>query len=117
MATGKRFWLTLLAPAPDRTDGVDDVARRQASRGSCDCLSGGKTADAPDNLPAGIEDRWASGAMDGAIHTATAEQGRVGGVHDGIGLLASDVARAEDHQIAIAHCRSEEHTSELQSLR
>src|ERR1035438_10046924 len=74
MATGKRFWLTLPAAAPDRTDGVDDVARRQASRGSCDCLSGGKTADAPDNLPASLEDGWPSCAMDGAIHTAAARR-------------------------------------------
>src|ERR1035437_2060756 len=103
MAARKRFRLTLLAAAPDRTDGVDDVARRRTSRGSCDCLSRGKTADATDNLPASIEDRRPSCTMNGAIHTAAAEQGRVGCVHDGVGPLASYVARAEDHQIAIAH--------------
>src|ERR1017187_8226809 len=70
MAAGKRFRLTLLAAAPDRTDGVDDVARRQVSRGSCDCLSGGKTADAPYNLPASLEDRRPSCAMRSEEHTS-----------------------------------------------
>src|ERR1035441_5211348 len=94
MATGQRFRLTLLAAAPERADSVDDVARRQASGGSCHCLSGGKTADALDNLAASLEDGRPSGAMNSAVHTSAAQQGRVGGVH-----------------------RSEEHTSELQSLR
>src|ERR1019366_7313896 len=103
MATGQRFRLTLLAAAPERADGMDDVARRQASGGCCDCLSGGKAANAIHNLPAGLQDRRPSCAMDGPVHTTSAEQGRVGGVHDGVGLFAGDVAGTEDHENAVPH--------------
>ncbi len=55
------------------------------------------------NLPASLEDGRPSCAMDGAIHATTTEQGRVGGVHDGVGLLAGYVARTDDHKNAIIH--------------
>ncbi len=39
--------------------------------------------------------------MDGAVHSASAQQGRVGRVDDGVGGLLGDVARPEEDQCAI----------------
>src|ERR1017187_2676621 len=41
--------------------------------------------------------------MNGAVHTPAAQQGRVGGVHDGIGLLARDVTGTRDRENAVPH--------------
>ncbi len=101
MATGKRLRLTVLAAIPERADGVDDVACPQASRGCGDGLSGGKTANASNNLAASLKDGGTAHAMDGEIHATPSEQGRIGGVYDGVGLLAGNVARTEDHKNAV----------------
>ena len=50
---------------------------------------------------AGLEDRRASGAMNSAVHAATTQQRRVGGIHNGIGLLASNVGGTRDRQSPI----------------
>ncbi len=45
--------------------------------------------------------------MDCAVHTASAQQRGVGRIHDGVGLLARDIARARDHQAAFTQCDSQ----------
>jgi hypothetical protein len=79
--------------APDRTYGVDDVFRGQVSRWGGDCAAGRQTPLAGDDLSAGLQNRGTSGAMDGAVNAASAEEGRVSGIHDGVASDARDVAR------------------------
>src|SRR5271157_5190807 len=101
MAARQRLRFAAVTTAPDRADGVNDVLRAQPpSRGGY-CLSRGKPSDARDNLFTGFQNLRASGAMDCAVHASATEQRRVGGVHNGVGLLARDVARARYHQDAL----------------
>src|SRR6266699_917814 len=83
---------------PDRADGVDDPFGRQFVALGDSCLA----SRAPAQLSAFLEQLWAGGAMDGAIHPAAAEQGRVGGVDNCIHLLMGDVTF--DNQDAIRNC-------------
>ncbi len=39
-----------------------------------------------------LEQRRSCGSVDGAVHALTAEERVVGGVHDGVDILLSDVA-------------------------
>src|SRR5271165_3428643 len=107
MATGQRLGFATVTPAPERADGVNDILRDQPAGGRGNRLSRGKATDAPNNLFAGFENRGASGAMDCAVHTSSAQQRRVGGVHDGVGLLASDISRACDQEDAAAEIDSQ----------
>ena len=94
MATREGLGFVVKPTAPDRTDGVDDVFRRHSSRWSGNCVACRQSTLAGDDLFAGLQNRGASGAMDGAVNAASAEEGRVGGIHDGVASLAGDVARA-----------------------
>ena len=78
----------LLAAVPDRPDRVDHVAGRQPARGR----RLGIAHAAPAEQPALLEDRRAAGAVDRAVHAATAEQRAVGRVDDGVHLDRRDVA-------------------------
>ncbi len=94
MAAGQGFRFSLPAAAPNRADGVNDILGGQsASRGS-DSLAGGKASLLRDDGFAGIKNRWASCAMDSAIDAATAHEGGVRGVHDGVASFTGDVARS-----------------------
>ena len=44
--------------------------------------------------------------MDGAVNAATAEQRGVGSIHDGIGLLASDVTGTGDDKDTLVQLNS-----------
>ena len=89
------------AAAPDWPDGVNDVLRRQSTCGSSNGLACRKPSLARDDRLAGFENRRAPGAMDGAVHAATAHQGRVRGIHDGVAGFAGDVARTRDDEQAV----------------
>ena len=81
--------------AVDRADGVDDVPGAQLAAAGDLGVPGGAAAEAA----ALREDRWAAGAVDGAVDTPAAEQRRVGGVDDRIRVLPCDVAA---HQLDTA---------------
>src|SRR4029079_9988360 len=76
------------AAAPDRTDGVDHVTGGETKARGDARVARRAAAD----LPAGLEQLAARGAMDGAVHAAAAEQRRVGGVDDRVDVLLRDVA-------------------------
>jgi hypothetical protein len=80
--------LVVCASAPDRTNGVDHIAGGQAEA-RCDLRLPGL---APAKPGAGRAELRPRGAMDGAIDPATAKQGFVGGIHDGINVEGGDVA-------------------------
>ena len=80
--------LVILTSAPDRTDGMDYMAGRQAVALCNPRLPRGTPTDSPalgDELRTG-------GAMDCTIDTAATKQTRVRGVDDGVDRLAREVA-------------------------
>ena len=76
---------------PDR---VNHVFCSQPSCGSGNRLARRQPALAGDDCSARLKNRRTSGAMDGAIHTASSHERRVRGIDDGIAGFARDVARA-----------------------
>src|ERR1035438_5422242 len=108
MATGQGFRFALLAAAPNWTDGVNNILRRQAARGSGDGLASRQAPLTRDDGFAGFEDRWPSCAMDSAVNAATTHEGRVRGIHDGIAGFAGDVALSGDDQRTLRRERDTE---------
>jgi len=84
----EQFILAVLAVAPDRADGVNDPSGREFVAFGDFGLAGGATAE----RAAFHQQFRPGGAMNGAVHAATAEQRRVGGVHNRIHALLRDVA-------------------------
>jgi hypothetical protein len=91
VAGAQHLRLALAAALPHRTDGVDDVPRRQPSRGR-GLRPPGLAAAEP---PALLEDRRPAGAVDRSVDAAAAEQRAVRGVHDRVRRDLRDVA---DHR-------------------
>ena len=104
VAGRQHFSLAVAAIAVDRADGVKDVFRGKASRARHHRLAGGAGAD---RSPDGVQlshDLRAAGAMDSAIHAASAGQRRIGGINDGVRRHPCDVALLEnDLPSASAH--------------
>lgn len=75
---------------------MNDVARSQISTGSSDSMSSWERRVRLPILFAGVEDRGASSAVDGAVDTTTAHQRGVRGIDDSVGVLAGDVADEEE---------------------
>ena len=96
MATGQRLGFAVFASTPERTHSVDYMFCSKPASRSGHSLSGRKPADARNNFPAGIQNRRATGAMDGAVHTSSPKQRGVRRVHNGIGVLASNIAGTGD---------------------
>src|SRR5690606_7802492 len=79
---------------PVRAHGVDDPPRREVVPGGGHRL--------PDRQPVGqlgapqlhalLEQPWTGGAVDRAVDPAPTQEGGVGGVDDGVDVLAGDVA-------------------------
>jgi hypothetical protein len=88
VAGGEEPVLAPLASAPDRTDGVNHVTRRQAEARR----DLGISRLAAAKLDTGRAEFRPCSAMDRAVDPATAEQSPVGGVDDGIDLEPGDVA-------------------------
>ena len=101
MATRQRFGLALTAAAPNWSNGVDHILRSQSPSRGGNGTARRQSTLAGDDLFARCENRRASRAMDGAVHAASAHEGRVRGVDDGIADLARDVARTLDDQHAV----------------
>jgi len=80
-----------ITTAIDRADCMNDVFGGQPSSFGDYRLPGRQAPDLADDFPALGKDRGAPGAMDGTIHSATAKQRRIGGIHDGVGGFFGDV--------------------------
>ena len=97
MTGGQELLLARAAAAPDRPDGVQDVTGGQVTSAGRLHVAG----VAPAELAALVENRRPTRAVDRAVDAATAEQRRVGRVHDGVDVLLGDVAEDEfDHAYA-----------------
>ena len=88
-----------MTTVPDRSNGVDDVLRRQPITASQARIAGCATAEGR-TLCQQLASR---GSMDCAIHPATAEQGLVGCVNNRIDLLQGNVAL---HRLNLQHALS-----------
>src|ERR1700722_13603564 len=93
MTAGQGFGFAAFAVFVDWTDGVDDEFGREASAVGDDGAAGSEAADFCDDGFALGEDGWAACAVNGAVHPSSAEEGRVGGVDDGVGGFFGDVGR------------------------
>jgi hypothetical protein len=91
VAGAEQLRLVGVSAAPDRADGMDDVAGRQVP--ACRRLRVARLAAA--EATALLEDRRAAGAVDRAVDATAAEQCRVGRVHDRVDLLLREVADDE----------------------
>ena len=91
VARREQLGLAESAAAPHRADRVDHPARGQPEPGRGLRLAGPATAQ-----PAAVLDELRPGrTVDRSVDTSTAEQRRVGGVDDGVDVLAGDVAAHE----------------------
>ena len=79
--------LVVVAVPPDRPDGVDDVARRQAEAGRHHGMAGRTRARSPGS---GRQLRPGR-SMDRPVDAATTRQGAVRGVDDGVDIQGRDV--------------------------
>ena len=87
MARGKRLGFLVGAAPPDRADGVDHMPGRQTVAGGRLCLSRAAAAE-----PAAFRGQLRpGGSVDRAVDAAAAEQRAVGGIHDRVDCLSSDV--------------------------
>ena len=85
------------AAANDRADSVDYIFGGKISSRGDNRLTGRQTLRKAGlaQLAALFEDARAAAAMDGPVHPASAEQGVIGGVDDGVYLLRGDVAHQD----------------------
>ena len=88
------FSLAVLAAAINRTHRVNDVFCGKLSAGSDHGLSSGQRSNPADDLAAFGQDRRASCTMNRAIHSASAQQGRIRGIHNRVGGFFGDIGRA-----------------------
>src|SRR5262249_20677762 len=101
MTTCKLFRLAGFSIPINRSDGVDHVSGGEASAGCDDGLSGWQTADLFHNLFASSEYRWSTRTMNCTVHAASAQQGRVRGVHDGVCSFGGNVGGAAEFDLFI----------------
>jgi hypothetical protein len=93
VATGEKFVFIRQPPLPDRAHGMDDESGGQIITLGEFCRSGRTAAQ-----PAAFLDKLRTGGtVDGTIDTAPAQQGRVGGIDDGIESKNGDVANDDAH--------------------
>ncbi len=101
MAAGQSFRFAAVTTVPERAHCMDDVPRAELPSGGGYSLSCGKMADARNNLLASFQNLRTSSTMDCAVHASSAEQRRVGSIHNGISLLPRDVSWASYHEKAV----------------
>ena len=89
IAGGQKVGFAMVSAAPYWPNGVEDPSGREAeARGGF-----GVSGVAAVQFAAGGEQFWAGCAVNGAVHSAAAQQGGVGGVDDGVNREAGDVSR------------------------
>ncbi len=96
IAGGEELGFAVVAVVPYGTHRVDDVFRRQAVTFGDLGLARFATAEGH----AFFQQGGAGGSMDGAVDAASAEQGFVGGVYDGVHLEACEVTLGDGDFIA-----------------
>ena len=87
VAAGKQFRLMIIAAAPDRPDGMDDMAGGQVIA-SGDFRLAGMTAL---ELPALCKESRSGGTVNGPVNTAAPEQRAVRGIDNGIHPEGCDI--------------------------
>lgn len=105
MVRGGEQFRVLGMAAVDGTNGMDDEA-------GLELVAAGEAGLARGASPQGAalgQQLGAGGAMDGAIHAASAQERAVGGVHQGVHFLGDDVALEQLHLRAMD---GEAHTQE-----
>ena len=100
ITTGQQVVFAVLAVMPDRADGMNDPSGREFVTAGDFGLAGGATAPR-----AAFGQQLRPGRpVDGAVHAATAEQRRVGGVDNHIHALLRNVAGDDGHAIGNGIC-------------
>jgi hypothetical protein len=93
MAVRQRLGLTLLSAAINWAYGVDHMLRGKLSARRNHGLASGQPSNLADDLTALGQNGRSSSTMNRPINAASAEQRRVGRVHDRLGGFFDDVAR------------------------
>ncbi len=88
IARGKEFIFTVIAASPDRTDRVNHMPRREPVTG-CHLSLSRSTAIEFSTL---LEKCRPRSAVNRAVDTASAEQGVVGSIYDGVYVQLRDIA-------------------------
>src|SRR6516162_8510203 len=101
VAGGEERSARLSTAAHHRPDGVDHEFCREGTGGGEDRFAGRQTVGKPfrAQLLALFENGSTAAAVDGAVHSAAAEQCGVGGVDDGVDSLRRDVANQHAHPV------------------
>ena len=86
----------MVAVAKNRPHSVNHVLRAKISSGGNNGVSRRKPTDLADDCPAFFKNDWTSGTMDRAIDAASAEQRRIGCIHDGVACFFRNVSGTDD---------------------
>src|SRR5258708_5043415 len=96
IAAGEELWLPSVTTLPDRTHCVNDVPRFQ----SVATRDTGFARRTTSQRPAFRQKLWASRAVDRAVHSSSAGESGVGGVHDRVHVEGGDVAEPDFDALA-----------------
>ena len=99
MARGEELVLRVVAALPNGADRMDDVAGGQLTRRRRLRIAGLAAAESA----AFLENGGPAAAMNGSVHAAAAQQGRIRRVHDRVDLLGRDVALSERDSFRSSH--------------
>ena len=92
MAASQRLGFAAIASTPERPHGMDYMPRSELTTAGRHRFACRQPTNSIDYLPAFVQNRRTSRAMDRAVDSASAEQRRIGRIHDRIGLFARDIA-------------------------
>src|SRR6185437_3159743 len=89
---GQQLFFAFMTAVPHRPYGMDDIFGGQVTTGGDHGFADSAAALFGADRTASLQDHRTAGTMDGAIHTATAEQRGIGSIDDGVDGLFRDVA-------------------------
>ena len=86
----------------NRTNGMNHVFRRKVSGRGDHGLAGREPLGilCPANFAASFQNRWPTGAVDGAVNTGSTQKRRVGRVDDRVNVVTGDVANGNRYTTA-----------------
>ncbi len=97
-----------ISARPDRPDGMNNVACRQTACGRSHGLTLWKRPLLRDDLAAMLFNFRSAGGVNGAVNATSTHQRRVGGIHNGVSLLARDVGwTGDDKRAAFAEINAQ----------